>query len=58
MNPRLLNVLSNRPPALEELSERKIVASILRNMHEPRKAFIKSESSEKISCAVRHNLRS
>ena len=58
MNPRLLTVLSNRPPALEELSERKIVASILRSMHEVRKAFIKSESYEKISCAVRHNLRS
>ena len=56
MNPRLPNILSNRPPALEGLS--KIVASNLRSMHEARKAFIKSESSEKISCALRHNLRS
>ena len=56
MNPRLPNILSNRPPALEGLS--KIVASNLRSMHEARKAFIKSESSEKISRAFRHNLRS
>ena len=27
-------------------------------MHEAKKAFIKSESSEKISRALRHNLRS
>ena len=58
MNPRLPNGLSNRSPALEGLSESKIVASDLKNMHEARKAFIKSESSEKISCALRHNLRS
>ena len=58
MNPKLSNVLSNRPPALEGLSKSKIVASNLRNMHEARKAFINSESSEKISHALRHNLRS
>ena len=58
MNPRLPNGLSNRSPALEGLSESKIVASNLKNMHEARKAFIKSESSEKISCALRYNLRS
>ena len=52
------NILSNRPPAIEGLSEPKIVASNLRSMHEARKAFIKSESSEKISRAFRHNLRS
>ena len=58
MNTRPPNILSNGPPALEGLSESKITASILRSMHEARKAFIKSESSEKISCALRHNLRS
>ena len=58
LNPRLLNVLSNRPPALEGLSESKIVASNLRSMHKTGKAFIKSESSEKISRALRHNLGS
>ena len=52
MNPRLPNILSNRPPALEGLS--KIVASNLRSMHEARKAFIKSKSSEKISRTLRH----
>ena len=57
MNPRLPNVLCNRPPALEGLSESKIVASNLRSMHEAKKAFIKGKSSEKISCALRHNLR-
>ena len=57
MNLRLPNVLCNRPPALEGLSESKIVASNLISMHEARKAFIKSGSSEKISCALRHNLR-
>ena len=55
MNPRLPNILSNRPPALEGLSESKIVASNLGSMHE---AFTESESSEKISRALRHNLRS
>ena len=58
MNPRLPNILSNRPPALEGLSESKIVASNLGSMHEARKAFTESESSEKISRALRHNLRS
>ena len=58
MNTRPPNVLSNGPPALEGLSESKIIASILRSMHEARKTFIKSESSEKILCALRHNLRS
>ena len=58
MNPRLPNVLSNRPPALEGLSDSKIVVSNLTSMHEARKAFIKIESSEKISHALGHNLRS
>ena len=57
MNPRLPNVLCNRPPALEGLSESKIVASNLISVHEARKAFIKSGSSEKISRALKHNLR-
>ena len=58
MNPRLPNILSNRPPALEGLTDSKIVASNLTSMHEARKAFIKIESSEKISRALGHNLRS
>ena len=57
MNPRLPKVLSNRPPALEGLSESKINASNLRSMYQARKAFIKSESYENISRALRHNLR-
>ena len=58
INPRLPNVISNRPAALEGLSESKIVVSNLRSVHEARKAFIKSESSGKISRVLRHNLRS
>ena len=58
MNPRLPNILSNRPPELEGLSESKILASNSRSMHEARKGFITSQSSEKISRALRHNLRS
>ena len=57
MNPRLPNVLSNRRLVLERLSGSKIVVSNSRSMHEARKAFIKCESSEKISHALRHNLR-
>ena len=58
VNPKLPNIISNRPPALKGLSESKIVASNLGSMNEARKAFIKSESSEKISHALRYNLRS
>ena len=57
-NPRLPNVLCNRPPALESINESKVVAENLRSMHNARQAFIKSESSEKISRALCHNLRS
>ena len=41
MNPRQPNVLSNRPPTLERLSESKIAASDLRSMHEARKRLLK-----------------
>ena len=57
-NPRLPNVLCNRPPAFESINESKAVAENLRSMHNARQAFIKSESSEKISRALCHNLRS
>lgn len=58
INPRLPNTLINKPPALEKLSESKLVSKHLQNMHTARRAFIESESSEKISRALRHNLSS
>ena len=54
--PRLPSVLYNRPPALE-CSSSKIVLENLSSIAEARKAFVESESSEKIKRALRHNQR-
>ena len=58
MNPTLPNVLCYRLLALENLSKSNIFASDLRNINEVEKVFIKSESSEKTSYTLHHNVRS
>ena len=58
LNPRLPSTLVNKPPALEEFSVSKMVAANLKAMQEARKAFMSSESSEKIARALRHNVSS
>ena len=58
-NPKLPSVLSNRPPAMESNAEclSDAVSQHLWAMGAARKAFIESESSEKLKRALRHNLR-
>ena len=51
------NYLTNRPPALEEPNISKLVADNLNAMRSARKAFMASESSEKLTRALKHNLR-
>ena len=57
-NPNLPNVLNNKLPALEEIPSTEIIATNLKAIQEARKAFIQSESSEKLKRALRHNVRS
>ena len=56
-NPNMPSVLVNRPPALEGQSTSEVVARNLNAMHAARQAFIKSESSEKLQRALRHQTR-
>lgn len=57
-NPGLPNVYVNDPPALETTQPSDIVRANLTAMHVARREFMKSESSERISRAMRHNIRS
>ena len=57
-NPNLPSVLTNAPPALECISTSETVAKNLNAMHSARMAFMKSESSEKLQRALRHQIRS
>ena len=56
-NPNFPNVGSNKLPALEGVTESKIVAENLSTMHDARQAFIKSESDEKLRQALQHQVR-
>ena len=51
-------MLNNKLPALEEIPSTEIIAANLKAIQEARKAFIHSESSEKLKRALRHNTRS
>ena len=55
LNPNLPNNMDSKLPEGKTSSE--IVAQNLNAMHSARKAFIKSESDEKIRCALRHQTR-
>ena len=56
-NPNLPNVLIDNPPALEGTTISKTFAKHLNALHSSRRAFIKAESSERIRCALRHQIR-
>ena len=55
--PQLPGVLNNTLPALEDGNVSQFLADNLCNMSAARKAFIQSESSERIRRALRHNIR-
>ena len=56
-NLNLPSVLNNKLPALEEILSTEIISANLKAMQEARKAFLDSESSEKLKKALRHNTR-
>ena len=55
--PQLPNVMSNKPPALEQRSSQDVITDHLNCMKSAREAFIKAESSERIKRALKHNVR-
>ena len=57
-NPRVPGLLTDRPPALDSDTSAEIVRANLNALHIARRAFIASDSSEKIRRALRHNVRS
>ena len=56
-NPNLPSTIVNKAPALEGETISRIMGKHLTGLHEARKAFISSESSEKVRRAFRKNLR-
>ncbi|CAG2221800.1 unnamed protein product [Mytilus edulis] len=56
-NPNLPSTLVNKPPALEGETMSKTMGKHLVGLHEARKAFVASESSEKIRRALRKQVR-
>ena len=55
--PQMPNVLEDKLPALESPSGEDIITRNLKCMREARKAFIESETSERIKRALVHNVR-
>ena len=56
-NLKLPDIFINRPSVLEEPNISKLVADNLNAIRSARKAFVTSESSEKLTRALEHNLR-
>ena len=56
-NPNTPSLLINSPPALEAVSTSETVASNLNALHAARRAFIQSESSERLQRALRNQVR-
>ena len=56
-NPKLPIVLSNKPPALVEFTSSKLIADNLNAIQRAGEAFIRSEASDRIERALRHNFR-
>ena len=56
-NPNLPSVLINKPPALEGTTSCQAMGKHLTALYETRKAFIASESSEKVRRALRKQVR-
>ena len=57
-NPTLPSVTTDKLPALNGVTTSKLVADHINTLHLARKAFVESESSERIRRALRHNVRS
>ena len=57
-NLRLPDVLTDKLPALQNVSGSELVSTNLKTMQEARKAYIASKSSERIRRVLRHNVRS
>ena len=56
-NPKLPSVLNDRLPALEGVTESKLVSDIINALHIARQEAIKAESSEKLRRALRSKIR-
>ncbi len=56
-NVNLPSVADDKPPALDQPCQSDLVRENLNALHKARENFIKSESSEKIRRALRHNIR-
>ena len=56
-NPRLPSTFVDKLPALTPVATSKILADNLTALHKACKAFIQSESSEKLRRALNHNIR-
>ena len=57
-NPALPNVFNNELPALNPTPPYETIRQNLNAMHSAREGFVKFESNERISRALRHNIRS
>ena len=56
-NPTFPIAIDSYPPALTQFSENDIIRKNLEALHKSREAFVRSESSERISRALSHNVR-
>ena len=56
-NPNTPSILVNKPPDLEATKMSEVVAANINAMHAARRAFMRSESSEKLQKALRHQVR-
>ena len=56
-NPSFPTVLNNDPPALKSSTASEVVAEHLNALHAARKAYIASESCEKLRRAMKHTAR-
>ena len=56
-NPNFPSNLTNKPPAMEDLTHSQLVLKHLNAMHAARKAFIEAESNEKLCRALKSKAR-
>ena len=56
INPKLPNILTNQPPALEGMSTSKVLVKHLNSLHAARRAFTETESDERIRRALRNKI--
>ena len=56
-NVTLPSVVEDQPPALDQPEKSQLVRENLNAMHKARQSYVKSEASEKIRRALKHNIR-